>query len=88
MTSTAPSVPDRLRRSGVRGALVNSRPNEGSMTLAQAHAAALAAGVQVVPFVRPYRDHADYRHWLGALPPGVARQIGWDNGAALFGLRA
>lgn len=57
-------VLDRLRRSGMRGALVNSRPNEGSMTLAEAHAAALAAGVQVVPFVRPYRDHADYRRWF------------------------
>ena len=28
-----------------------------------------------------------YRHWLGDLPPEVARKIGWDNGAAMFGLR-
>ena len=28
-----------------------------------------------------------YRRWLGDLPPDVARRIGWDNGAALFGLR-
>jgi predicted TIM-barrel fold metal-dependent hydrolase len=27
-----------------------------------------------------------YRLWLGDLPPEVARQIGWGNGAALFGL--
>lgn len=28
-----------------------------------------------------------YRRWLGELPPAVARQLGWDNGVALFGLR-
>ncbi len=28
-----------------------------------------------------------YRRWLGDLPPEVARQIAWDNGAALFGLK-
>jgi predicted TIM-barrel fold metal-dependent hydrolase len=28
------------------------------------------------------------RRWLGDLPAPVARRIGWDNGAALFGLQA
>ncbi|EHR73717.1 putative TIM-barrel fold metal-dependent hydrolase [Burkholderiales bacterium JOSHI_001] len=28
------------------------------------------------------------RQWLGDLPPAVARRIGWDNGAALYGLPA
>ena len=28
-----------------------------------------------------------YRRWLGELPPDVAQQIAWGNGAALFGLR-
>ena len=27
-----------------------------------------------------------YRAWLGGLPPAVARAVGWDNGARLFGL--
>ncbi|WP_425591663.1 amidohydrolase family protein [Hydrogenophaga aromaticivorans] len=27
-----------------------------------------------------------YRVWLGGLPADVARQIGWDNGARLFGV--
>lgn len=27
-----------------------------------------------------------YRVWLGDLPPEVARNIGWDNGARLFRL--
>nr|WP_328589564.1 amidohydrolase family protein [Albitalea terrae] len=31
---------------------------------------------------------AAYRRWLGDLPAAVARRIAWDNGAALFGLRA
>lgn len=28
-----------------------------------------------------------YRAWLGDLPADVAQQIGWGNGAALFGLK-
>lgn len=27
-----------------------------------------------------------YRLWLGGLPPEVARQVAWNNGARLFGL--
>jgi predicted TIM-barrel fold metal-dependent hydrolase len=27
-----------------------------------------------------------YRHWLGALPAGMAQRIGWANAAGLFGL--
>jgi hypothetical protein len=27
-----------------------------------------------------------YRAWLGDLPPEVARNIAWNNGARLFGL--
>ncbi|MES2977418.1 MAG: amidohydrolase [Pseudomonadota bacterium] len=28
-----------------------------------------------------------YRKWLGALPPDVARKIGWENAAAQFGVK-
>ena len=28
-----------------------------------------------------------YRRWLGDLPDGVARNIAWNNGALLFGLK-
>ena len=31
---------------------------------------------------------AQYRGWLGELPPEVAQRIAWGNGAALFGLGA
>ncbi len=29
----------------------------------------------------------DYRVWLGGLPAEVARQVAWDNGARLFGVK-
>jgi len=30
---------------------------------------------------------AHYRRWLGQLPPAIAEQVAWKNGAAMFGLR-
>ena len=29
---------------------------------------------------------ADYRVWLGDLPPALARGVAWDNAAGLFGV--
>ena len=57
-------VLSRMQRNGVRGVLANSRPNEGTRVLAAAREAAQAAGVVVVPFVRLYRDRADYNNWF------------------------
>ena len=54
----------RLQRNGVRAALVNSRPNDGTRSLADAHTEAAQAGVTLVPFVRLYRDRADYDRWF------------------------
>jgi hypothetical protein len=54
----------RMQRSGVRGILANSRPNDGSKALAAARAQTAAAGVTVVPFVRLYRNRADYTGWF------------------------
>jgi hypothetical protein len=54
----------RMQRSGVRAILANSRPNDGTKVLASAAAATRAAGVTVVPFVRLYRDRADYSGWF------------------------
>ncbi|MES2960199.1 MAG: amidohydrolase [Pseudomonadota bacterium] len=53
----------RMQRSGVRAIVANSRPNDGTRTLASA-AATRAAGVTVVPFVRLYRNRADYSGWF------------------------
>jgi predicted TIM-barrel fold metal-dependent hydrolase len=53
----------RLQRSGVRAAVANSRPNDGTRSLAAARDATRRAGVTVVPFVRLYRNRADYTGW-------------------------
>lgn len=48
----------RMSRAGVRGALVNSRPNDGTLALVG------EAGPQWVPFIRLYRNRADYSGWF------------------------
>ena len=60
-----PDVLARMQRSGVRAIVANSRPNDGTMALASAREATRAAGVTVVPFVRLYRNRADYGSWFG-----------------------
>ena len=54
----------RMQRSGVRAIVASSRPNDGTRKLAAALDAARAAGVTVVPFVRLYRNRADYDSWF------------------------
>jgi predicted TIM-barrel fold metal-dependent hydrolase len=54
----------RMQRSGVRALIANSRPNQGTKTLAGAREATRAAGVTVVPFVRLYRNRDDYGTWF------------------------
>lgn len=54
----------RMQRNGVRAVLANSRPNAGTRALAAAQEATRAAGVTVVPFVRLYRNRADYSGWF------------------------
>ncbi len=58
-----PDVLGRMQRSGVRAVIANSRPNDGTRALAAARTEARAAGVVVVPFVRLYRNRADYTGW-------------------------
>jgi predicted TIM-barrel fold metal-dependent hydrolase len=53
----------RMQRSGVRAVVANSRPNEGTRALAAAREDTQRAGVVVVPFVRLYRNRADYTGW-------------------------
>ncbi len=59
-----PDVLARMKRAGVRAIIANSRPNEGTKSLAAARAQTTAAGVTVVPFVRLYRNRADYTGWF------------------------
>jgi len=58
-----PDVLARLQRNGVKGIVANSRPNDGSKALASSPAVR-AAGIAVVPFVRLYRNRADYDTWF------------------------
>ena len=58
-----PDVLGRMQRSGVRAVVANSRPNDGTQALAAAHELTRRAGVTVVPFVRLYRNRADYNGW-------------------------
>ncbi len=53
----------RMQRNGVAAIVANSRPNAGTQTLAAARETR-AAGVKVVPFVRLYRNRADYDSWF------------------------
>ncbi len=53
----------RVQRNGVKGVLANSRPNDGTKALANLPAA-VKAGLQVVPFIRLYRNRADYDSWF------------------------
>ncbi len=57
-----PDVLARMQRSGVKAILANSRPNDGTKALASSPQTR-AAGVTVVPFVRLYRNRADYDSW-------------------------
>lgn len=54
----------RMQRSGVKAIVANSRPNDGTRALAEARAQTSAAGVTVVPFIRLYRNRADYDTWF------------------------
>lgn len=53
----------RMKRNGVRAVLSNSRPNDNTKLLSGSEDAR-KAGVTVVPFVRLYRNRADYNNWF------------------------
>ncbi len=53
----------RMQRNGVKAIVANSRPNDGTQSLA-ATPQTRAAGVTVVPFIRLYRNRADYDSWF------------------------
>ena len=58
-----PDVLARMQRNGVKAIIANSRPNDGTKALA-ASPLTRQAGVTVVPFVRLYRNRADYDNWF------------------------
>ena len=54
----------RIQRNGIKGVLANSRPNYGTKALA---ADPSKGDLQVVPFIRLYRNRADYDSWFRQL---------------------
>jgi hypothetical protein len=58
-----PDVLARMRRNTVKAIIANSRPNDGTKALASSPQTR-EAGVTVVPFVRLYRNRADYDNWF------------------------
>ncbi len=54
----------RMQRNGVSAIVANSRPNDGTKSLAAAQTETAKAGVTVVPFIRLYRNRADYNNWF------------------------
>lgn len=67
-----PDVLGRMQRAGVRAIIANSRPNDGTKSLAGSPATR-TAGVTVVPFVRLYRNRADYDNWFR--DPSIAAMV-------------
>ncbi len=54
----------RMQKSGVKAIIANSRPNDGTKNLASAKEQTAKAGVTVIPFIRLYRNRADYDNWF------------------------
>ncbi|MDP1998528.1 MAG: amidohydrolase [Rhodoferax sp.] len=54
----------RMKRNNVKAVVANSRPNDGTRALADARDETRVAGVTVIPFVRLYRNRADYDNWF------------------------
>jgi hypothetical protein len=52
----------RIKRSGVKAIVANSRPNDGTKALVNATRG--SADLTVVPFIRLYRNRADYDSWF------------------------
>ena len=53
-----------LKRHRVTGILATSRPNTGTHALMDAKTDGKADGLQIVPFIRPYRVRADIQTWF------------------------
>ncbi len=67
------TVMELFSKNGVRAVLANSRPNDGTRALFEASRKAARPGFAVVPFIRVYRDRADYGTWHAN--PDIARMI-------------
>lgn len=62
-------VVELWRKTGIRGVLATSRPNDGTLDLM----AQKAPDIQIVPFLRPYRVQPDRHDWFSS--SGVAEYV-------------
>ncbi len=67
------TVMELFSKNGVKAILANSRPNDGTRALVEASRKSPRAGFSVVPFIRVYRDRADYGTWHAN--PEIARMV-------------
>lgn len=58
------AVHELFSKSGVRAILANSRPNDGTRALVEAAQRGVRKELAVVPFIRVYRNRADYGTWM------------------------
>jgi predicted TIM-barrel fold metal-dependent hydrolase len=76
-------VQKRFREAGVTTILATSRPNDGTRALLDAATADGARWPRVVPFIRPYRRHADRSTWFNdasiyaLIEEELARPVRW-----------
>ena len=72
-----------FRTNGVTAILATSRPNDGTRALVEAARGGQPAAPRVVPFIRPYRTHADRQTWFNdpeiyaLIETELARGIGY-----------
>ena len=72
-----------FRDHGIATILATSRPNDGTHALVAAARSNPAAAPRVVPFIRPYRNHADRGSWFrdpsiyALIERELARDIDW-----------
>jgi hypothetical protein len=67
------TVMELFSKNGVKAILANSRPNYGTRALVEANRKSPRPGFAVVPFIRVYRDRADYGNWHAN--PDIAQMI-------------
>lgn len=72
-----------FRENGVTAILATSRPNDGTRALVEAARRTPGAAPRVVPFIRPYRTHADRETWFrdpsiyALIESELRRDIAW-----------
>ncbi len=53
-----------MKDAGVAAIVANSRPNDGTKALAESKNELTKSGVQIIPFIRLYRNRDDYTNWF------------------------